>query len=411
MKYGYGHWLGSRHDPLAWVPGNLHVDHIVYARDFRTGQQYPKKHTFARTSAAWWYRHSVPSLTAYSSGEERIQSDIGQLIETFARTNLVKAMDFTGATVGTVGSGGTLPTGASLTNLSADVISVTTNAAGAEVLRIRLYRTNSSGGNEFCRLNFTTSVDMTSGEDYTGGVIVDEVSNAGTAQQLQLIVSGPASGQNQKNINADGSYDSVTHTATSDAAGVGVRIGCTLPNGETWDTTYDIVLPSLFNLSSLPSVVITSGSEVTAAAESLSAVIDSRIKTLAISGLYIDSYPDSATDAVLCQVGTDGNCVRILYRPSNSKMFVEFYSGGVSQAALDMGVVSLHTVYSLTTSWEDNNFAASLDKATAVTDTLGTAPTISGSIHWGNNSAGTKPAGVIPGVAVGYSTVIPPASI
>jgi len=93
--------------------------------------------------------------------------------------------------------------------------------------------------------------------------------------------------------------------------------------------------------------------------------------------------------AVLWQVddGSENNRLRI-ERDTSSNLRCIVTVGGVEQANLNLGAVALGADFSVAFAWADNDFAASLDGAAAVTDTSGTVPAGLATMRFGQSFTG-----------------------
>ena len=72
---------------------------------------------------------------------------------------------------------------------------------------------------------------------------------------------------------------------------------------------------------------------------------------------------------------TGGSTTLLRGLSSSGAAFVQVFNGGVSQASLNVGALSSGQSYKLSTSFKENDFAASLDGGTVASDTAGTWPT------------------------------------
>jgi hypothetical protein len=87
--------------------------------------------------------------------------------------------------------------------------------------------------------------------------------------------------------------------------------------------------------------------------------------------------------------------VRLAYEVSTGKLLAQAYSATVQQCSLDLGVVTIGAQHVVAFAWSNNDFAASLDGGTAVTDASGTVPTSMVSLHLGQDSANANGAAVL----------------
>lgn len=87
--------------------------------------------------------------------------------------------------------------------------------------------------------------------------------------------------------------------------------------------------------------------------------------------------------------GTEGNRVRV-ERNASREIRVIFTNASTEIANLDMGVVADSTTFLLALRWEANNFGASLNGGTVVTDTGGAVPTGMDTLRFGRDTAGEE---------------------
>ena len=87
--------------------------------------------------------------------------------------------------------------------------------------------------------------------------------------------------------------------------------------------------------------------------------------------------------------GTENNRIRV-ERDSSRVIRVIVTDGGVEQANLNMGTIADSTVFLIALGWEANNFAASINGGSAVTDVSGTVPTGLDTKRFGRDTAGEE---------------------
>lgn len=132
------------------------------------------------------------------------------------------------------------------------------------------------------------------------------------------------------------------------------------------------------------------------------------LKSIALT-FTLFSTPSGADENVIWHYGNTTDYVRLMYKTSSSKLFAQAYTGGVQQASLDLGAIVIwqprqeHTV---SFSWADNDFAATLDQGAEVTDTSGTAPTGMSTIYLATDAAGANGTGILPTTYAGYTEVL-----
>jgi hypothetical protein len=137
-------------------------------------------------------------------------------------------------------------------------------------------------------------------------------------------------------------------------------------------------------------VAVTRGADIVARTD-LAGVIDTANRTLA--GLIVARapavLPPSGTFAVLSQVddGTANNRVRAEITDAGAVRLV-VTTAGVAQAAITAGTVAAGAAVRLAYRAADDDFAASLNGATAVADASGTAPSGLTTHRWGRSTTG-----------------------
>jgi hypothetical protein len=115
--------------------------------------------------------------------------------------------------------------------------------------------------------------------------------------------------------------------------------------------------------------------------------------------LYAAFRPRTVTGTrTLIAFDNDTEDEQVRLRNVAADPFLTVNNGGVEQANIDAGTVAAETVYGLTGGFKLNDFAASLNGATVVTDTTGTMPTIT-HLRIGNSKAGNIYNGAIAKVA------------
>lgn len=109
--------------------------------------------------------------------------------------------------------------------------------------------------------------------------------------------------------------------------------------------------------------------------------------------VQLAAVADSVTTAIEWLVhlddGTENNLIGI-YRDTSGNIWYEAVSGGVSQAAINLGTVANSAAFSVAFSWWPNGFAASLNGGAAASAT-GTVPSGLTTINVGQNSAALLP--------------------
>ncbi len=165
--------------------------------------------------------------------------------------------------------------------------------------------------------------------------------------------------------------------ANPSVARVSSSLAINYTNGAPIDITLRVGGPSLVQAGSAMSPIITTGTATTRAADValltnpailgdqcviLKARTPRKISGGAVNVLW---HRDD---------GTNNNNCRIVYG-TDGRIHVIATSGGVDQCDLDLGAVANDTDFGVAARFAQNNFAASLNGAAVVTDSLGTNPT------------------------------------
>jgi len=139
----------------------------------------------------------------------------------------------------------------------------------------------------------------------------------------------------------------------------------------------------------------TTTATVTRAADSAIVTPVSSFYNPAEGTLYAAFRPRTVTGTrTLIAFDNDTEDEQVRLRNVATDPFLTVNNGGVEQANIDAGTVAAETVYGLTGAFKLNDFAASLNGATVVTDTTGTMPTIT-HLRIGNSKAGNIYNGAI----------------
>jgi hypothetical protein len=182
-------------------------------------------------------------------------------------TNLAANSEFTGAAVGTIGSGGAAPTGfgyptsgggLTITN---EVLSLSTTA-GMTTMRWKSTLTNATGGDHYGGLSLGYSEGLASSTLHQLGVWTQLIALTGSTYFFWLGVNQFNNGwgfvtQNNNLGNPGGGLTRLTNSFTTDATATKAEIylGWGVVNGGSFSVTVDVAQPMLVQGSYLPSYI------------------------------------------------------------------------------------------------------------------------------------------------------------
>lgn len=122
------------------------------------------------------------------------------------------------------------------------------------------------------------------------------------------------------------------------------------------------------------SYIKTTGSAVTRAADDISLALSSLPFSATAGTLAVEATP-LALAGEICAL-SDGTADERIALGAGAASHLAVTDGGVAQADIDAGTFAAGTAGKLAAAWAANDFAASLDGATAVTDASGTLPAV-----------------------------------
>ena len=255
-------------------------------------------------------QNAAGAWQAFGANQPRITT-AGLYVEPAAATNTIRNSTAAGATVGTIGSGGVMPTNWSAQAASGaayDVVGTGTEN-GLPYCDIRFHGSNTGGGTVYSGILFETP---TAGQ----GAAVGQVWSASFFYRLTagaLPTSGLSSmGVNVLEYDSTGTYKGngvggypVTPSSSvqraiyprtlQQAAVSGVATGFTfaIAAGIAWDFTVRFYVPQLEKASTASSPIITSGAAATRAAETVTFAIPAGTYDLLVSGASADAWSSS----------------------------------------------------------------------------------------------------------------------
>lgn len=230
----------------------------------------------AATTGTYWFNTATATggltLETVSVREVNPWVNEGLLLESEARTNLINNSQFEGAVVGTVGSGGSLPTNWSSTSFdSVEVVSIDTYR-GAPRIRIKGTRANATGSAVFPAILLGSSTFAAS-TAYTYGAFVQLGSDFANVSSCNLLANDGVGNFIIKSILGATETEFIYDTQTS-AVGAGAgsaRVAGTVDDGETGVVDFYISMPQLEAGSTPSSFIPTTGAASDRAAETLTA--------------------------------------------------------------------------------------------------------------------------------------------
>jgi hypothetical protein len=175
---------------------------------------------------------------------------------------------------------------------------------------------------------------------------------------------------------------STTRTLTdASTAFVGQRISLTPVSGAAIDITLRIGLPQLELGAFATSVIPTTSSAVTRAADvasvnTLSPWYNASQGTLYFEGATFDALSSAFPQATIFSDGTNNNRIGILRNNASGNSRATVANGGAAQFAADGTSWTLNAVTKAALAYEVNNFAFVANGGAATTDTSGTLPTV-----------------------------------
>lgn len=359
--------------------------------DFTTGSLLPTV-SFTRASTAWrWNSSGV--LVPETTNTPRFQYDPSSLVARGllvegAATNGIRNSMATGAVAGSPGTpatnwsyGGDVGLG-----ISPTVVGSTTED-GIGATDITFAGTSTGSGQIFVVYEATAIIAAVLGQTFTVSHFLRLVGGAATNISIRTgffeMDSGGAILATQFTTGAQTVTSAALKTqrfsytaAITNAACAYIRpfLRVTFPSGVTLNGTYRIGLPQVVQSSAISSPIITTGA---AAARATDIALITNPQVLADQCYIVKartpiSSPSTASIVFQVDDGTINNR-RVIYYTSG-RLYVSATTGGVVQAALDLGAVANDTDFVVAARFADNNFAASLNGGAIVTDMLGTNP-------------------------------------
>jgi hypothetical protein len=185
-------------------------------------------------------------LVPFAAGEPAIQSGIGYR-HTEGWTNMVTDPLASGAVVGFVGSGGSLPNGNGTGHIdTVEVLSVEARSDGLTWVTVSL-TTNAVASVTYPRLWFVTNVASTAGDDWSARVKLNLISHSGAAAPVQAQLEGSSDFKTLDLFNFAMGEQEVFLSGQNDGTSTLVKFqfGVNLAIGESWSCIIEYALPQL----------------------------------------------------------------------------------------------------------------------------------------------------------------------
>lgn len=358
--------------------------------DFTTGTLLPTV-SFTRASTGWRWNSSgvlVPETTnaARFQYDRSALTPRGLLVEP-ARTNMIRNSVASGAVPGTPG---TAPTNWPITTtgngITREIVGTGTED-GIDYLEVRYYGTAVAGGNVDIFGDLKTQAPAVAGQTWTGGFFLRLMSGswANTTPLLWMIEcnSGgstigtpPTKSAVPTSAALKTQFYYQTHTLVEATAAYITQLFAASYNaGAVIDFTVRVGLPQLAQAAAVTMPIKTTGAAAVACAADQALITNPQV--LADQCYIVKARtPISAISLVSIVFQVDDGTInnrRVIYYTSG-RLYVSAMTGGVAQAALDLGAVANDTDFVVAARFADNNFAASLNGGAIVTDMLGTNP-------------------------------------
>lgn len=351
--------------------------------------------TFARSGARGAFTAGGTFMN-YNTGVPRI-NDAGLTMDP-ATTNVLNQADMSTAVVGPLASTGALPsynsggvrnwsTAGSLNGLVASVSAVGVEN-GMDYFELTVTGTPSAtSGYGYYFDQTSNAAAAASGQTWTASARVKVVSLTGASLVLNVHGRDAAGAGIESGAGANITAGAVTPTLFSNTLTLAnastarvtgsLQIGYT--NGVAVNAVFRVYQPQVEQKAYPTGFVKSAGSAATASVDTLT-TIDSNPASFVI----LAEFTIPATGALFRWVygwddGTGNNRVALYYDVALGKLFLLITTGGVQQAALDLGVTAAGTgaVFKVAIRVAPNDVAASKNGGTAVTTASTTVPSVS----------------------------------
>ncbi len=368
--------------------------------------------TYARASSATYF-DSTGTLQTAASGVPRFDHDPtthvakGILIEE-QRTNYVTNANATGGTVGTIGSGGAMPTGwsrSTCTGISHELIGTGT-INGLPYADIRVFGTNGNATTCFSHVYTQwTTVPVVPGEKWVLSAYTQLLSgthNAGTMGTLNLgfqefsaansyLTGTTGGGTITSTLTKRYSPVTVINASTTQAR---MMINFAVTVGTTLDITFRVAAPQMEKGLFPSSFIPTSTGAVTRQADTLTLPTGSWYNSAAGAMMAVGDIPYVGgagwPGLVAVDDGSGNNAMQLFINDAgtDSKSF-EIFESGTNQTSYGGSAYSAGTTMKLAMGYASNNARASMDGTFSFLDTTVNVPTVS-ILRIGNGRSGNK---------------------
>lgn len=390
-------WPGSvGSDLLNRFPDALHnwqFQKLLYFR--RTANFSLANSVTSLRNSASWATTSSSLVVPFSANQPAITAGKG-LYSLEAQTNSVPNPSMSGAVVGVIGSGGSLPTGWSnqgVTGIPLEVVSIG-SSYGMNYIDVRWSGTNSTGATQYPGLFITqggtSGVPATSSQTWFAGIYVQLVAGsvAGYVNIFQgwnvFGATGNYLATDAGNFTPDNTfkfYSQDQAPSNASTAYLGQILSGGVNNGSSIDITLRIWAPQLIQ-TSIQTQPILDGSFTRLADNNTET--QAATTTEAFAGAA-HTANGSQTQQTLWQHGSNTDCL-LLYRNASNVVKFKGIVGGVSQFDIGTTVVANNTDFRYAVSAETGAYGISIDGAAAETSATGTMPSGMTTLYQGHDA-------------------------
>lgn len=348
----------------------------------------------------------VGPLSEYANNVAAIHPTQGALIERTGSTNEIRNPRCEGAVVGTIGSGGSLPTHWTGFLQGSSTVTYTIEGSGTEDGWPYVdfgYSGTANGKVAEIRFESTTQTTASNGQTWTSSVGMRLVSGDLTGvSQIRSRITAFLSGSTAQDLGTASLFsasldsnhrrfkDTGTISTACDAITTGFRVDFAASGAVSF--VLRVYLPQNENLAYASSPVQPTGASPavsTRAADQVS-IANGAWENDGANTFFASLTPVQSYTGVLVSSGADNNN-RITVSLSGSDELGAFVSlGGVTQwsAATTDASLALGTAFSFALGADTDDGALSVGGATQITDSAMTLPTLASGIFFGNPPAG-----------------------
>ena len=356
--------------------------------------------TFTRASGATYFDANGDLQTAandearFDHSQDGAASSLGLLIEE-ARTNSLRNSQGGGSTNGVIGSGGAAPTNwtinANANGVTSEVIGTGTEN-GLAYIDVKVSGTPTANGSVNVGFESTSQVVAANGQTWTLSAFVKlqsgSTANATTSVAVRgrLVGGGAVAGQTSEttitptsaNLNSQRFLATITFSnATVERVWPPLTVSYT--EALAIDITLRIAAPQLEQGAFPTSYIPTTTTAATRSADSAVVTPISSFYNPVESTIFSElSGASVAFDSTILAINDTSQNEQLDQRLAITSVTMRVRVGGVNQASM-AGVSPVvapvaSTVYKFVAAYKQDDFAASMDGATVVTDTAGSMP-------------------------------------